>query len=440
MEQLPKIVRERLRAGQAADHPDPNLLAAFAENSLSEAERLPVVEHLSRCAECREVVMLATNAANSGVPEATSRAGEVAAVQMRSRLWFQMPVVRWAALAACVGFAATLVIRHEWMQTTPSETNLAANHDASRVAKTAPAAPAEAESRQSLAKAQKPAGGSAGKAKTSPVLSASAARPRAKRRAMSSAGRSGSAGREGRELASSSALQITSKPLNASKGAPAAGVNGGIAGSAGGVPGKQAMPAMADAVAGGAASSSTPAGQSQSARRVETEAAADVFNSPNFQPKPAAKSAPSAGAQQGILGGVVAGQAANGPPSPEMSAALKKVASTNPPRWTLSSDGVLERSTDSGKTWTKADVGNGSRFRALSATGFEVWAGGADGLFFHSSDGGAHWTQVHLVANGIPLTSTITHIDFTDAQHGRLTTNTGETWLTTDAGHTWQRQ
>ncbi|MDE3135200.1 MAG: hypothetical protein KGL59_01380 [Acidobacteriota bacterium] len=434
MEQLPKIVRERLRAGQAADHPDPNLLTAFAENSLSEAERLPVVKHLSRCAECREVVMLATNAADSGAPEATSPAGEVAAVQIRSRPWFQMPVVRWAALAACVGLAAILVIRHEWKQTTPSETNLAANNDANRVARTPPPAPAEAESRQSLAKAQKPVGGPAGKAKAFPVLSASAARPRAKRRAMSSAGRSGSVGREGRELASSSALQITSRPLNASKGAPAAAVNGGT-GSAGGVPGKQAMPAMADAVAGGSASSSTPAGQSQSARRVETEGAADVFNSPDFQPKPVVQSVPSAGAPTGVVGGALPGPAVNAPP-----VSLKKVASTNPPQWTLSSDGVLERSTDSGKTWTKADFGNRSRFRALSATGFEVWAGGADGLLFHSSDGGAHWTQIHLVANGIPLTSTITHIDFTDAQHGRLTTNTGETWLTTDAGHTWQRQ
>ena len=132
------------------------------------------------------------------------------------------------------------------------------------------------------------------------------------------------------------------------------------------------------------------------------------------------------------------GEAGNGPaPAPEMPATLKKVAGTNPPHWTLSSDGVLERSTDSAKTWTKVEVGNGSRFRALSATAFEVWAGGADGLLFHSSDGGAHWTQVHPVANGAPLTSTITRIDFTDFQHGRLTTNTGETWLTTDAGSTW---
>jgi hypothetical protein len=438
MEQLPKIVRERLRAGQAGNHPDPDLLAAFVENSLSEAERLPVLEHLSRCAECREVVMLAANAEDPNVAATPSPSGEVAPAKMQSRPWFQMPVVRWAALAACVGLAATLVIRHEWKQTPATESNLAATPKANPIAPPSPSVPADAESAQNLARAQSPVSGLAEQGKTSPVLSASAARPARKRRALSSSSRSSSTGLEGRETASSSAYQSATKPLPASKGTAPAEVIGGNAGKAGGVPGKQVTPAMADAFAGGVALRSAPEGQSQSPRPIETHSA-DSFSVSVVQPKPAAQSGPSAGKQPGVLGGVV-GEAGNGPaPAPEMPAALKKVAGTNPPQWTLSSDGVLERSTDSDKTWTKVEVGNGSRFRALSATAFEVWAGGADGLLFHSSDGGAHWTQVHPVANGAPLTSTITRIDFTDSQHGRLTTNTGETWLTADAGSTWQK-
>jgi hypothetical protein len=428
MEQLPKIVRERLRAGQAGDHPDPNLLAAFAENALSEAERLPLLEHLSRCAECREVVMLASNAAESEAAAATPPA--IAPQQVRLQPWLRMPVVRWAALAACVGLAIALVIRHEWKQTTPAETNLAANHNTNRAAQPPLSAQAAKESARNLAKAQGPEVGSAERSKASPTLSASAPPPAAKQHATSSADRSSSAGLKGREMASS-----------ASRGAPAAGIIGGVPGSAGGVPGKPVTPAMAEAVAAGAASPSTPARQSQSARRIETETASDALTSSNFQPKAAAQSVPSAGAQQGIIGGVGPGPDVNGPaPSPAMAATLKKAASTNPLQWTLSSGGVLERSSDSGKTWTKVDVGNGSHFRALSASGFDVWAGGADGLLYHSLDGGAHWTQIHPVANGIALTSTITRIDFTDTQHGRLTTGTGETWLTTDAGRTWQKQ
>jgi hypothetical protein len=407
MEQLPKIVRERLRAGQAGEHPDPDLLAAFTENSLSQAERLPILEHLSRCADCREAVMLASNAAESEAAAATPPA--IAPEQVRLQPWLRMPVVRWAALAACVGLATALVIRQEWKQTTPAETNLAANHDRNRAAQPPLSTQAAKESAQNLAKAQSPEAGSAERAKASPTLSASATPPAAKQHATSSASRSSSAGLKEREMASS-----------ASKAAPATGIIGGVAGSAGGVPGKQAMPAMAEAVEGSAASPPSSAGQSQNARRIETETASDALTSSNFQQKAAAaRSAPSAGAQQEIFGVW---------PGP------------NPPQWRLSSDGVLERSADLGKTWTKVDVGNGSHFRALSATILDVWAGGADGLLYHSSDGGAHWTRIHPVANGIALTSTITRIDFTGTQHGRLTTDTGETWITTDAGRTWQKR
>ena len=49
MEQLPKIVRERLQAtAKPGAHPDPDLLTAFAEKSLSERERGPVLEQIGR--------------------------------------------------------------------------------------------------------------------------------------------------------------------------------------------------------------------------------------------------------------------------------------------------------------------------------------------------------------------------------------------------------
>jgi len=53
MAEVSRTVRERLGQQAAGEHPDANLLSAFAEHSLTDAERAQVLDHLSRCAECR---------------------------------------------------------------------------------------------------------------------------------------------------------------------------------------------------------------------------------------------------------------------------------------------------------------------------------------------------------------------------------------------------
>jgi photosystem II stability/assembly factor-like uncharacterized protein len=110
------------------------------------------------------------------------------------------------------------------------------------------------------------------------------------------------------------------------------------------------------------------------------------------------------------------------------------------PRWTLSSDGSLQRSLDAGETWQAISVPGNVTFRALAAVGTEIWVGGAKGAFYHSSDAGEHWMQVKPVADGKPLTADIIGVEFTDARHGKLTTTASETWTTTDAGQTWSKK
>ncbi len=110
------------------------------------------------------------------------------------------------------------------------------------------------------------------------------------------------------------------------------------------------------------------------------------------------------------------------------------------PRWTLNSDGTLQRSLDSGRNWQTIPVANQMIFRALAANGLDIWVGGAAGALFHSSDAGEHWMQVRPAANGETLAGDIIGVEFTDALHGKLTSSLEETWVTADAGQTWQRQ
>jgi photosystem II stability/assembly factor-like uncharacterized protein len=109
-------------------------------------------------------------------------------------------------------------------------------------------------------------------------------------------------------------------------------------------------------------------------------------------------------------------------------------------RWTLSGDGALQRSFDSGKSWQTIQVANNVVFRALAANDLDIWVGGAAGALYHSTDAGQHWIQVNPVSGGTPLTAGIVTVEFTDPQHGKLTTSNRETWTTIDAGGTWQKR
>src|SRR5712692_3430949 len=106
MADVPKIVCQRLQVtAKAGVHPEPDLLAAFAEKSLGGSERLQVLEHLAQCADCREVVSLAMPELE---PASTVSAGPARAP------WLPWPVLRWGALAACVVVVgAAVTLRHQ---------------------------------------------------------------------------------------------------------------------------------------------------------------------------------------------------------------------------------------------------------------------------------------------------------------------------------------
>lgn len=110
------------------------------------------------------------------------------------------------------------------------------------------------------------------------------------------------------------------------------------------------------------------------------------------------------------------------------------------PRWTLSADGSVQRSLDSGRSWETIPFSRPATFRALAANGLEIWVGGAKGVLYHSSDAGQRWNLIQPVVSGQPLTSDIVRIEFTDTLHGTLTTSDKQLWQTANNGASWQRQ
>ncbi|HKW67012.1 MAG TPA: YCF48-related protein, partial [Terriglobales bacterium] len=164
-----------------------------------------------------------------------------------------------------------------------------------------------------------------------------------------------------------------------------------------------------------------------------TGAPAPAPIAPSAAPAPsaalAAKTAPASTAQAGVM--VASNMLAR-------AEGKKKLAP--PTRWMLSKDGALLRSTDAGKNWQAVPFAGNVTFRAIAVIGPKVWVAGQGGALYYSPDDGNQWQSLTPSANGAALTEDITGLTFSDAQHGNLTTASGQTWTTSDGGRSWQKQ
>jgi Photosynthesis system II assembly factor YCF48 len=475
MPNVPKIVHARLQRPTpltAESHPDADLLTAFAEQSLIGPERDQVVEHLSHCGDCREVVSLALPPQLEAQPVAHGGAS-----------WFQWPVMRWAVVAAGVALIASIgTLQHRSRR--PRELALNVPQAKESIASPAPipqpasqaAVPEAGMQKDKLAAPRARAAVAENKSVQSDstdlrghaVLGGAIAGPVVRSGVPSGAGRNSFHG----SVAASAAALPNSAPATAAKHNPApAPTQQPVA-----VSGASQVVEVQSQTAQVTPQPTTPsriqdqviqsdaADQSQAyADRVGKAKAASAQTSTVMAPAPALHRDPS------LMQGPTA------------------------PRWTISASGALQRSLDGGKTWldvnvavadsildsraktqmmtievtaeAPADLTNEAppaarssvnaksakkqsapaaptTFRALSVSSnaTEVWAGGSGGALYHTVDAGNNWSRVVPSAAGITLAGDVTSIQFSDPQNGTVTTSTPEVWTTRDAGQTWQKR
>lgn len=462
MDPLPKIVRDRMQAAAKPEaHPDANLLAAFAENSLREAERSQVLEHLAGCADCRGVV--AVSLPEFEMADVMPAVAMLAAPKAASFRFQPRMLLRWGALAACVIVGAVMIIHRQ-------TGNNASSALVTSKQETATAELKAAQEQQSVT--EKKSSDSEGDlfAKLEPGAKSEA------RREM--------------QAAPSVRQRMLDKPITGrGEGlgtgiGPVAGVGsaGGIgAGAAGAVSTPTrgtnerdfyalsqvvAPPPPAPAtVAQPAVESSKSANLGLFKAPAKSEVAADkALNIPvanetvTVEAGPAQVTTQSASVSESKLAKAKTKNDAGFRDKIQEETANIVTAQSNAKylgdekdvlrsgvrfpiaRWTLSPKGELLRSLDLGESWHPVEVAPKVVFRALSVSGREVWAGGARGVLYHSADGGEHWLQIKPVADGHALSGDITGIEFTDVQHGKVTTENHETWITVDGGPNWQKK
>ena len=387
--EIPKPLRNALARQAVGDvHPSPDVLTSFMERTLTPVESEVVAHHLAQCTECREIVFLASDAAEE---EARHEEELVAAASIRQAA--AMPVyadfsglpdvstdrprprratqMRWA-----VSLAAVVVVASAGLVLQLSRVRRGPNAAPITVANNQPA----------------PANSAVKETATAPNSQETLAKPAAPEPLAKAAPQATTHARSGKVPA------LPTVAHNAAAGSsPALTANS--------TPQPAAAPST-PTVIGGAAPFAIPAAPTQNSF-AEGEAAQAVQQA---APLTFGKT------RMGML-----------------------PVHTVRPQWRIGPEGHLERSTVPDQ-WTRVLDDQPVTFRVVSVVANDVWAGGNNGALFHSPDRGAHWSKVALAANSMVEAGAIVAIRFDDPQHGIVTSDSGARWATADGGITWATQ
>jgi hypothetical protein len=428
MTEVPKIVYDRLRAarperalpGRALPeraHPDADLLTAFAEKALSATERDGVLEHLALCGDCREVIALALPATDivaapiADEIDAVRAAGSRARTPALHKLSFSWRSLRWAALAAGVVVAASVLLLR------PGKLNQAMPPSVKpQVATTAP-----------------PASGSQ-------IASSSTNQSEALAKTDETRGKS--------ELRLSKKLkagQVVTPSLQAKSGILIADnkKDSGQADKLSAAPlaGAPALNSPAEVAGAAIAGEAAPSAEGSLMARNETPAIEKA--------KPAPQGIEANGQQETKAAVVGLGQARSQGRNVMSTAKLASPANqtlAHNVTWAITG-GALQRSLDSGQSWQNA-LRADHPLLCYASHDDDVWTGGQSGALFHSANSGVTWVQVQPSIKGQFLSSDVTHIDFRGDVRGDvrgpaeivLSTSNHEIWSSPDGGKTWDKK
>jgi Photosynthesis system II assembly factor YCF48 len=400
---IPNPLRKALARQTSGDvHPSPDVLTSFMERTLTPVEGEVVTQHLAQCAECREIVFLASDAVEDEVADsrelvAAAAARRVATTPVYATHAFAEPPraekspsrwpirTRWAvALTTAALLVSSGAAVKYWRATSGHQTpafTVASNRPTLR----SPQMQQPVETPSSQVAAGKPA--------APQPLAESAPHPVIAARA--------------KKISPETTLadMATNQSAPAPPPQPAAQA--------------AASPAAGAAVGGASDATTTEVGHQNSVAQseaVEKKGAA-----------PKNESAQSLQLKQRAP--VLFGKAAT---STHAVSAVR-------PQWRIGPNGQLERFLAADQ-WTRVLDDQPVAFHAVGVIGNDVWAGGNGGALFHSFDRGEHWSKVPLAANSNIETGAIASIRFDDPQHGIVASDSGTRWATTDGGVTWTKQ
>src|SRR5712692_8949518 len=381
MSDVPKIVHDRLRAGEPGGaHPDADVLTAFAEQALSGAEREDVVRHLSRCGDCREVVALSIPPMEAVAQAKAARDGVSAAGTSGGlRAWFAWPNLRWAAMAAAVVVVASVLVLR------PGKQNQSLVEIANQQAeKTSPSTDTSAKPATPLADQATPAGASPTKPDKSLAREARATRMiapepgRVQTQIPAGTGARLADNKRADSLEDKRNYSFgTGMPTMKAPAAAAASAKGGIVASEHsehkiGSSTETVEVTAADAVVQPAPMEDTLMGSNMAVLPIETA-------KPAAKEEAQLKSQAQAGGTQNKLAAAYSKSDTSFGLQKQRSKQSKDVIA----QWSLA-QGRLERSLDAGATWQIA-LQLQHPLLSFGARGSDVWAGGQTGTLFHST-------------------------------------------------------
>jgi hypothetical protein len=443
---VPNIVFDRLRAAPPdRAHPEADLLTAFTERTLSGTEREGVIEHLALCGECREVIALALPAADVAALADETAADRATSIPVcdgngNERTWLTLawpnliwtnvwanlvrprlggPGLRWAALAAGVVVAASVLLMH------PGKLNQVVLPSSNRqVATTSPM-----EQSASSTKADE--------TQLKPETQLSQQHPPPRLQAGPQTGQIVMP----RHQAASTMLLADNKKQSAQAGRPPAGV-----------------PTLDISTRGGAnetveVASGTPAVTTESSPQGTLMARSDApaiekakpaLQSQDTKASEAQPTSAQASEQQNSGTAVAPGLRLHADviSTAKLAPAASRALAQHNVIWTITG-GVLQRSSDSGQSWQDALRPNHPLLCSASRDK-DIWTGGQAGTLFHSGNGGVTWVQVRPSIKDQQLSSDITHIDLPDDAHSPdkivVSTGSSEIWSSADGGTTWEKK